>query len=346
MPNFLYKLSTCLILLVSFCCAEKALAQTPPSDLQGEALRTWLKQNYYNGKHTTLDYSQARKLMYAYIDNVNDTIRCVYSGYKRYLPYGTLESYPAPINTEHTVPQSFFDENLPMVSDLHHLFPTYEQWNSNRGNLPFEEIPDSQTDLWMRGNQGQSAIPTQNIDEYSERENGGVFEPREDHKGDLARSVFYFYTMYPQVGNINAVADTSTLCEWAALDPVSQKETNRNDAIEIYQGNANPYVRLPDLIVQAWGCPSTASSQAMLPYKQLWVSPNPIDSKLNIRFETNERGENDIELMNALGLVVRRHHCATSQVELDTAELPQGIYFLRIHNTKQQAIVKLVKTIK
>ena len=44
----------------------------------------------------------------------------------------------------------------------------------------------------------QSNTPTNNIDEYSESEintNLDFFEPREDRKGDISRTIFYFYTI-------------------------------------------------------------------------------------------------------------------------------------------------------
>ncbi len=34
---------------------------TPPSDLNLEALRTWLKQNWFDGLHTDLGYNAARE---------------------------------------------------------------------------------------------------------------------------------------------------------------------------------------------------------------------------------------------------------------------------------------------
>jgi hypothetical protein len=48
---------------------------------------------------------------------------------------------------------------------------------------------------WLRGTTRLTTIPTSNIDEYSEDTNS-QFEPREDHKGNLARAAFYFYTMH------------------------------------------------------------------------------------------------------------------------------------------------------
>lgn len=230
-----------------------AWAQTPPSDLNGSSLRSWLKTNYYNGKHSALGYTDARRKMYNYIDNKNNKIVGVYSGYTKSWSYGGTGTNPDPINCEHTVPQSFFGKSEPMKSDIHHLFPTYKNWNSIRSNYAFAEIDDNQTTRWMRNTSYQSSIPSSNIDEYSEYANG-KFEPREDHKGNVARAVFYFYTMYPtQAGSITSVGNLNTLYQWHLDDPVDAAEIARNNAIEQYQGNRNPYIDQPNLVARAWG---------------------------------------------------------------------------------------------
>ncbi|MCK4662622.1 MAG: endonuclease [Bacteroidales bacterium] len=231
---------------------QSVLSQTPPPDLNGEALRTWLKQNYYDGNHTQLGYDNARMRMYNYIDNHNNTITGVYSGFQVSWTYGGTGTNPTPINCEHTVPQSFFNYDEPMKSDIHHLFPSYLNWNSTRSNHPFADIDDNVTIKWMYLDQSQTTIPTNNIDLYSEYANS-TFEPREDHKGNLARGIFYFYTMYPtQAGDISSVADINTLYQWHMDDPVDASEISRNDAIQTYQGDRNPYIDQPDLVARAW----------------------------------------------------------------------------------------------
>ena len=246
-----------------------SLAQTPPPGITGQAFRDWIKANFYDGFHTTLGYSTARMYMYNYIDNENNSIICVYSGFVQPWNYGGTGTNPAPINCEHTVPQSFFGSAEPMKSDIHHLFPTYGNWNSTRSNYPFADIPDNTTTKWMRLDQSQSTIPTSNIDEYSEYANL-EFEPREDHKGDAARAIFYFYTMYPtQGGSISGAGDLNTLYQWHLQDPPDADEIMRNDGIETYQGNRNPFVDNPDWVADAWelggsgSAPSTPANLAL-----------------------------------------------------------------------------------
>ena len=249
------------ILLFCFFISLSSFAQTPPSNLEGKPLRDWFKQNYYDGKHSQLGYSNARRRMYNYIDNHNNQIEGVYGGYKVNWNYGGSGTNPWPINCEHTVPQSFFGSSEPMKSDIHHLFPTYNSWNSKRSNFKFNDIADNVTTDWMILDQSQGSIPTSNIDGYSEHA-GAVFEPREEHKGNVARAVFYFYTVYPtQAGSITDVAAIEKLLEWHVADPVDQDEIDRNNAIHQYQGNYNPYILWPNYAEKAWDPSGTGSGQ-------------------------------------------------------------------------------------
>jgi len=281
---------------------NNAFAQTPPSNLNGSELRTWLKQNWYNGKHNELGYNEARKKMYGFIDNHNGTITCVYSGFERSNSYGNQTTFPKPINTEHTVPQSFFGSSEPMKSDIHAIFPTYIPWNSERGNSPFLDIPDNATEVWMRDNDAQGSIPSANIDEYSESITNGSFEPREDHKGNTARAIFYFYTMYPQVGPITEVASIGTLCSWHAADPPNSREIARNDGAEQYQGNRNPYIDMPELAEKAWGCVGiTPVTEVEGNSDNLTITPNPFNGRFSLTFSTDSNEKITVRLYDMKG---------------------------------------------
>lgn len=236
-----------LAVLFSVC----AFGQTPPSGIEGSTFRSWLKQNFYDGQHQALGYSTARMYMYNYIDNENNSIECVYGGYDQPWTYGGSGTNPMPINCEHTIPQSFFGKSEPMRSDIHHLFPTYSNWNSRRSNYPFADINDSQTALWMIETSDQSSIPSSNIDAYSEYASQ-QFEPPEAHKGNVARAVFYFYTMYSSY-DMSQVGDINMFYQWHLADPVDAEESERNDEIFQYQGNRNPFVTNPEWVARAWG---------------------------------------------------------------------------------------------
>ncbi|MET4107035.1 endonuclease [Hymenobacter sp. UYP22] len=247
--------------LGSVAASAQTMPAAPPTSLQGQSLKDWLRQNWYDGKRVVLSYNEARGKMYNFIDNQDGRVVCVYSGYTetvRLDSSSTSTGVVNRINCEHTVPQSWFNEVVRMRSDIHHLFPTYDTWNSDRGSDPFAEIPDNQTQKWMRGTSSQSTIPTSNIDEYSEDTNS-QFEPREDHKGNLARAIFYFYTMHQgqtfDAGKdvITAAANLNTLYQWHLADPVDAREKERNRRTAKSQGNFNPYIAYPDLVARAWG---------------------------------------------------------------------------------------------
>jgi endonuclease I len=244
-----------------------AVPAAAPTTLSGTALRDWLRTNWYDPYRTVLSYDQARAKMYNYADNYNNKVVCVYSGYSETVTYnagGTSTQVVSNINCEHTIPQSWFSEAVRMRSDMHHLYPTFIQWNSNRGSDPFADIPDSQTKLWMRLDKSQTGIPTANLDEYSEDTNS-EFEPREDHKGNLARTAFYFYTMHADQpaliakgrNSITELADLNTLYKWHLADPVDDHERERNQRVAASQGNYNPYINDPSLVARAWGFAAT-----------------------------------------------------------------------------------------
>lgn len=270
------KITIHLLFISFFFSPNKTFSQTLPSNLPcGEQTRTWIKQNYFDNKtRSNTSYDEGRRYMYAYVDNPNNLVTCVYGGYQHSYtpsptptnpvqsaaPSGWLTSLQTNgtlmINAEHTIPQSFFSSNAPMVGDIHHLFPTYHQWNSDRSNYRFADIPDNLTTKWERNLTSQTTIPTTNIDEYSERGtiNGEVFyEPREDHKGRVARAVLYFYTVYPtQAGSITSVAELSTLQRWHEQQQPNAADIARNTRVEAAQGNRNPYIDNPSWIYQAW----------------------------------------------------------------------------------------------
>ncbi len=324
----------------------------PPAELENNDLRTWLKQNWYDGYHTQLGYSNARRKMYAYIHNNNDTITCVYSGFWQLNPYGNEITYPNPINTEHTVPQSFFSSNEPMQSDIFHLFPTYGNWNSERSNNRFREIPDTDTDKWMLGTNSQTGIPSSNIDAYSESGVVGgsrYFEPREEHRGDMARAVFYFYTMYPtQAGSITSVADLQTLCDYHNEDPPSAKELARNNQIYLYQGNRNPYIEMPELVEKAWGCAiGTSTESIFFPEGFITLGKNPFKEKLALQFNQTIPNGTLLQVTDLAGKVVHEQQLegitSNRQMEINLEGKPPSMYFLTLTFEQEVYERKLLK---
>ena len=106
-------------------------------------------------------------------------MKCVYTD--REVPGGKLPNN-ATMNVEHTWPQSKGATGQ-AKSDLHHLFPTDSKANSTRGSFPFGEVV---TVKW-----------TQDGSKFGLDANGNqVFEPPDEHKGNVARALMYFATEY------------------------------------------------------------------------------------------------------------------------------------------------------
>ncbi|HPF40298.1 MAG TPA: endonuclease [Phycisphaerae bacterium] len=224
-----------------------ARADAIAPELKGAPLRKYLREHYAPKK--SLDYKSARRAMFSKIDNKEGVVRLVYTG-------GRIETRDIPdhrvVNTEHTWPQSKFGKSRDakkMKTDLHHLFPTANRVNSARGNSPFAEIPDEKTRGWWRSAKEEKGIPGKDIDEYSES-TPSAFEPREDHKGNVARAMLYFYVMYEERGIDTAwfKPQADTLRAWNKLDVVDDAERTRSGAIAEIQGNENPFVLDPTLV--------------------------------------------------------------------------------------------------
>jgi hypothetical protein len=329
----------------------------PPSDLTGSTLRTWLKTNWYNGYYNQLGYDNAREQMYGYVDRKPDgQIYCVYSQFHQASEYVT---YPDPINAEHTIPQSWFSQNEPMRGDLFHLYPTHQDVNNARGDLKFAEIGDGYTDKWYIVNSGNTgltvltSIPTSNIDEYSELNTGTSFEPREEHKGDVARSAFYFYTMYPtQAGVITNLCDLNTLYQWHLQDPVDAWELQRNNRIEIKQGNRNPYIDYPEIACRAWDltCVSDISENENI--ESISIYPNPVSDQLNIEFYLPENSKVTIEVYDIVGrksitIMEETELSGFQNIEWNIASnsefiFQNGIYFINLKTENSSVFKKII----
>lgn len=142
-------------------------------------------------------------------------------------------------NTEHVVPQSWFDEREPMKGDLHHLFVCEPKCNNTRANFHYFEIP-SGSDL---GNKGAATR-----DNFCGNADSGLFEPNRG-KGAAARAMLYFLLRYP--GSIKPAfrsgIDIALLIRWHLKQPVTLFEKHRNLAVADIQGNRNPLIDLPEL---------------------------------------------------------------------------------------------------
>lgn len=220
--------------------------------LSGQALLLALR-SISGSPYQTLGYSgtnNARLRMFGIIDNWKVNGRepghsaaykneCVYTG--RMISYevqdfntGTLNNAPYQMNTEHTWPQSMGAGSDPMQSDLHHLFITDGSVNSARGNKPLGTV-STPTNTYTGGSQANTT----------------TFEPRDAHKGVAARALLYFAMRYGDRGTTNFSWFSPTQADvlaWHFQYPPDAVERKRNDDVQTYQLNRNPFIDHPDLL--------------------------------------------------------------------------------------------------
>lgn len=161
-------------------------------------------------------------------------------------------------NREHLIPQSSFNSEFPMQSDIHHVIPTDGRVNNFRGSLPFG-IVDVEDFTSLNGSKrGTSALSGYN---------GMVFEPIDEFKGDIARAILYFavryedsvdeYTSFAMFNGSNDEVfypwAIELLLDWHYnIDPVDERELLRNEAAYNFQNNANPFVDHPEYASLIW----------------------------------------------------------------------------------------------
>ena len=292
------------------------LAQIPAgyynnaTGLSSAALKTALSQIITNGHSLNITYND---LWSAYqttdrdYDYDNDgTILDIYSefpvGPDNYnYPYGTSQcsgtSGPEGhcYNREHIIPQSFFNQGLPMRSDAHFVRATDGKVNGERGDLPFGKVATANYTSQNGSKRGVSASAG-----YSNT----VFEPIDEFKGDVARMIFYFVTRYENkmvefsTGDMLAKNtypslqdwELTQLIAWHIQDPVSAAEIRRNNATYTFQGNRNPYIDHPEYVNMVWGTPVLDTENPTIPTNLIANNPTSNSIALSWTASTDNIG--------------------------------------------------------
>lgn len=172
-------------------------------------------------------------------------------------------------NREHMMPQSSFNSNYPMYSDLFFVIPTDARINQLRSNYPYGIAGTTNYYTFTNGSKiSKNGTPNSGY-------TGRVYEPNSEFKGDIARSLLYYVVRYE--GKLNSfnfyngtspANDTSPLdgseekayedwflallLQWHNNDPVSPKEIERNNRVFAIQKNRNPFIDHPEWVNAIW----------------------------------------------------------------------------------------------
>lgn len=193
------------------------------------------------------NYKEAKQYMYDTVDNKSGKVHTAYSGVDAprregggYFEEGDANQDGTPndfVNCEHIWPQSKFSKQKPMVSDIHQLFSTFSKPNGMRGSFAFGKVSNPQYTTKAGARQG-----------------GDLFEPQDTLKGNVARAMLYFMVRYhnrpifmqtDQEHFWNSRIDM--FLQWNREDPPDDWERARNERVERFQGNRNPFIDDHDL---------------------------------------------------------------------------------------------------
>ena len=175
-------------------------------------------------------------------------------------------------NREHTWPRSYGlgPTGTPgPATDTHMLHLTDTAYNSARGNLPYAYCTGGCTKYATTPNHGIGG--TADADSNWVRGNGstGDFEPWDHIKGNMARATMYMAIRYKGEGNepnleltndrslyrtrgdapvptgTYYMGDLSVLLAWNQFDAPDLRELERNQIVQSFQNNRNPFVDHP-----------------------------------------------------------------------------------------------------
>ncbi len=229
-------------------------------------------------------------------------------------------------------------------ADLHHIFPTRALTNNGRGSSPFGEIATGSIDKWWRDDFVRtSPPPTSEAPFYSKQENNVRFEPRDDFKGNIARAMFYYYTMYKTEADGEDSnffnSQKSILCQWHLNDPVDSMEWVRTSRIAPFQnGKVNPFVKDCTLPHRCNYCAQTCLPPNSIHRQEdygLFLqnnAPNPATTQTQLSYQLDRPQQVTLRVYNHLGQPVRslvtnkQQNAGVYTYTLDVGALPSGLY--------------------
>ena len=249
-------------------------------------------------------------------------------------------------NREHSWPKSWFNDTPPMNSDLFHIYPTDGKVNGMRDNYPYGTVSSPSWTSLNGSKLGPCTWPG-----YT----ATVFEPINAYKGDLARGYFYMSTRYytEDAGWAGSPATTGAqmktwelqlMLHWSDADPVSQKETDRNNTVYGMQHNRNPFIDHPEYAYLIWGNPTGTGDQDASS-RQLPVYPNPATDQCSVILpEGTATGALHPLLVSVTGV---KHTPVFSVqgyiLDLDIQAMARGIYILILTSETSVYQAKIVK---
>jgi endonuclease I len=250
-------------------------------------------------------------------------------------------------NREHVWPRSLgnFGTSTGVGTDVHNLKPATISLNSTRSNHEFDYLGTSGNAVSYGGNTTGNRLNA----------SAGLWEPRDDVKGDLARIIMYMDLRYEGAGSepdlvmreaLNTGGTTfavmSTLLTWHFQDTVDQFELNRNNVIANLQGNRNPFIDHPELAHYLYGDSVGVVWNPFLDIEKMDdvrsmvnIHPNPASNELFLTTSFAGRAS----LINVKGQRFE-FKLEEGMNRWDVSSIPAGQYILEFSDgTKQKVLI-------
>jgi len=296
------------------------------------------------------------------------SLTCIYSGQTQNYT-GTFAWTPSTIfSREHTWCVSWMPSggstSLNEYADQHHLFPV-NQNNANavRSNHPLGEVV-TPISTYLEGTYGYDAS------------GNAVYEPREIHKGDAARSLLYMSLRYHGVSgfnwtfnNLNNVIlpglsedpqDLVTLLNWHNNDLPDNYEIARNDYIQSKQQNRNPFIDHPDWVNYinfanlTYQLPAAAQMQSglekslsVVPVTHVTLWPNPTAGDANLTVDSSVDDIVQLRIYDLTGKLQTQVQSpimvGSTTIALDVDALASGFYIVKIEGAQVREEIKFRK---
>ncbi len=300
--------------------------------------------------HTVISYFNYLTTVMAVFEpqdtvNGDSYVECCYSG-ERYVYSGTFDWTATGYSREHTYAHSWMpsfpadNPAKPEYSDLHNLYPANNnQANGPRSNLPLDSITGNTVFTYLEGRVGYNG-------------NQLVYEPRQKHKGNAARALFYMATCYNGVAGQNWQLPTNQgqvhLKAWHLNDLPDNYEIARNEYIFSEQGNRNPFV---DSV--QFACPinftnmtytaCVASGIGLNELLENNLSVFPVPSQKEVYVQVNGTTISHVDITDLQGKIVSsKDYADVAVVEMKNQFLPVGVYLVNVTTPYGKATRRMI----
>ena len=216
------------------------------------------------------------------------------------------------------------------VSDAHHIRAVNGQENSSRNNKNYGTVNSATVYAGATGSQGS-------------------------WRGDVARACFYIAVRFIGLNVVNGdpsenngsnpsgnIGDLATLLSWNVSDPRDDFEMNRNNYIQTWQHNRNPFIDYPLLANYIFGSQYgnqwfASLSNESFETTDVKVYPNPATDHV---FVSGITSLSKVEIFSLLGAKVFEK--TDNEDQMIPIHFEKGLYFVKITSDEKQIVKKII----